>query len=127
MCITEREKFVIPVQAIGARALLDFPDKINFPSAPVKHKSIKTILIRNIGSAEAKFSLDLPRSVTEYIIRSINYHYFFSDHYSPFSASVATGTLNVSECMQVDVCFQPMRIGDHSSELIIHYDSGNIK
>lgn len=65
VCITEREKFVIPVQAIGARALLDFPDKINFPSAPVKHKSVKTILIRNIGTVGAKFSLDLPRLVTE--------------------------------------------------------------
>lgn len=35
-CITEREKFIVPVQAIGARALLDFPDKINFSAAPVK-------------------------------------------------------------------------------------------
>ena len=69
VCITEREKFVIPVQVIGARALLDFPDKINFSSAPVKHKSIKTILIRNIGTAEAKFSLDLPRSATENYFR----------------------------------------------------------
>ena len=36
MCVTEREKFVVPIQAIGARALLDFPDEINFTSAPVK-------------------------------------------------------------------------------------------
>ena len=36
VCITEREKFVVPVRAIGARALLDFPDEINFSAAPVK-------------------------------------------------------------------------------------------
>ena len=34
--VTEREKFVVPVRAIGARALLDFPDTVTFSSAPVK-------------------------------------------------------------------------------------------
>jgi len=34
--VTEREKFVIPVRAIGARALLDFPDNVSFNSSPVK-------------------------------------------------------------------------------------------
>lgn len=36
ICITEREKFLVPVRATGARAILDFPDEINFGSAPVK-------------------------------------------------------------------------------------------
>ena len=36
VCTTEREKFVVPVKAMGARALLDFPDEIHFPSSPVK-------------------------------------------------------------------------------------------
>lgn len=36
ICVTEREKFVIPVRAIGARAILDFPDEINFTTVPVK-------------------------------------------------------------------------------------------
>jgi hydrocephalus-inducing protein len=36
ICITEREKFLVPVKAIGARAILDFPDEINFGTAPVK-------------------------------------------------------------------------------------------
>ena len=36
VCITEREKFVISVKAIGSRALLDFPDDIHFSAAPVK-------------------------------------------------------------------------------------------
>ena len=29
--------------------------------------------------------------------------------------------------MQVDVYFQPMKIGDHSSELVVLYDTGNVK
>jgi len=58
VCITEREKFVVPVKAIGARALLDFPDEIHFSAAPVKYSSTKTILVRNVGNREAKFQLE---------------------------------------------------------------------
>ena len=36
ICITEREKFLIPVKATGARAILDFPDEITFGTCPVK-------------------------------------------------------------------------------------------
>ena len=36
ICITEREKFVIPIKSIGARAILDFPDEVNFSTVPVK-------------------------------------------------------------------------------------------
>ena len=34
--MTEREKFIVPVRAVGARALLDFPDEVHFSAAPVK-------------------------------------------------------------------------------------------
>ena len=36
ICITEREKFLVPVRAVGARAILDFPDEINFGTCAVK-------------------------------------------------------------------------------------------
>ena len=36
VCVTEREKFIIPVRAVGARALLDFPDEVHFSASPVK-------------------------------------------------------------------------------------------
>ena len=36
ICITEREKFLVPVKAIGARAILDFPDEINFGTCAIK-------------------------------------------------------------------------------------------
>jgi len=34
--ITEREKFIVPIKAIGQKALLEFPDKIDFGTCPVK-------------------------------------------------------------------------------------------
>ena len=43
ICITEREKFLVPVKAIGARAILDFPDEISFGTCPVKVR-VKEIL-----------------------------------------------------------------------------------
>lgn len=55
VCMTEREKFVVPVKAIGARAILDFPDEINFGQSPVKHEQEKVILVRNIGNDVAKY------------------------------------------------------------------------
>ena len=30
MVLTEREKFIVPVRAVGCRSMLDFPDLIDF-------------------------------------------------------------------------------------------------
>ena len=59
ICMTEREKFLVPVRAIGARAILDFPDEISFGSSPVKHVNSKTILVRNIGNNVAKYTFQI--------------------------------------------------------------------
>ena len=61
VCMTEREKFVVPVTAIGARAILDFPDSISFPVCPVKNSSSRTLLVRNVGNREAKFALTVEK------------------------------------------------------------------
>ena len=58
VCITEREKFIVPIRAVGSRAILDFPDDVNFQLSPVKYPSTKTLLVRNVGNREAKFTLD---------------------------------------------------------------------
>ena len=57
VCTTERERFIVPVRAIGARGILDFPDDVHFPPAPVKYLSSKTLLVRNIGDRDCKFAL----------------------------------------------------------------------
>jgi hydrocephalus-inducing protein len=58
---TEREKFVIPIKCIGSRAILDFPDEINFSMSPVKYLNAKVLLVRNIGNKDAKFLLKADR------------------------------------------------------------------
>ncbi|XP_074708607.1 hydrocephalus-inducing protein homolog [Strix uralensis] len=92
-CITEREKFIVPIRAIGARAILDFPDQLNFSVCPVKYSSQKTLLVRNVGNREARYRIS-----TE----------------SPFSVDPSIGTLGIGDAMQVTVEFHPLKTGDHS-------------
>ncbi|NXW03107.1 HYDIN protein, partial [Fregetta grallaria] len=103
ICITEREKFIVPIRAIGARAILDFPDQLNFSVCPVKYSTQKTLLVRNIGNREA--------------------HYCISAR-SPFSVDPSIGTLGIGDTTQVTVEFHPLKTGDHSRSLIVHYDTG---
>ncbi|XP_033116735.1 hydrocephalus-inducing protein homolog isoform X2 [Anneissia japonica] len=102
VCITEREKFIVPVKAIGARAILDFPDDVTFPTSPVKFPSTKMLLVRNIGNREAKFSLNTER---------------------PFFVNPEKGILPVGESMQIELTFKPLKVGDHSRNLIISYET----
>uniref|UniRef100_A0A7M4E0K5 HYDIN axonemal central pair apparatus protein n=1 Tax=Crocodylus porosus TaxID=8502 RepID=A0A7M4E0K5_CROPO len=102
-CITEREKFIIPIRAIGARGILDFPDQLNFSTCPVKYSTQKTLLVRNIGNREARYQITTQ---------------------SPFSVEPSIGTLGIGETMQLMVEFQPRKIGDHSKYLIVNYDTG---
>ncbi|XP_068116429.1 hydrocephalus-inducing protein homolog [Hyperolius riggenbachi] len=103
VCITEREKFVVPIQAIGARAVLDFPDELSFQVCPVKYSSQKTLLVRNIGNRQACFQLLTQR---------------------PFSVEPLSGTLEIAESMQVTLEFHPLEVGDHTGNLLICYDTG---
>ncbi|CAF1106189.1 unnamed protein product [Rotaria sordida] len=101
---TEREKFLIPIRAIGARAILDFPDSITFPSTPVKSTNTsKVLFVRNIGNREARFVLQINK---------------------PFHVSPENGLLPVGESMQVTIDFNPTVNGEMKDELIIIYDTG---
>ncbi|NXA22511.1 HYDIN protein, partial [Ibidorhyncha struthersii] len=102
-CITEREKFIVPIRAIGARAILDFPDQLNFSVCPVKYSTQKTLLVRNIGNREARYCISTQ---------------------SPFSVDPSVGTLGIGAAMQVTVEFHPLKTGDHSRSLVVHYDTG---
>nr|XP_025038877.1 hydrocephalus-inducing protein-like [Pelodiscus sinensis] len=103
ICITEREKFIVPIRAIGARAILDFPDQLNFSTCPVKYSTQKILLVCNIGNREARYRISLQ---------------------SPFSVVPCIGTLGIGETMQLTIEFQPLEIGDHSKDLVVHYDTG---
>ncbi|XP_006878929.1 PREDICTED: hydrocephalus-inducing protein homolog [Elephantulus edwardii] len=102
-CITEREKFIVPIKARGARAILDFPDTLNFSTCPVKYSTQKILLIRNIGNRDAVFHLKTQR---------------------PFSVEPSIGTLNVGDTTQLEVEFEPQTVGSHAEKLIVCYDTG---
>ncbi|XP_039456431.1 hydrocephalus-inducing protein homolog [Oreochromis aureus] len=103
VCVTEREKFEIPIRAIGPRAILDFRDKLDLPVCPVKASTEKTQLVCNVGNSKAKFRLHTER---------------------PFSVTPEFGTLDVGESMQVTVVFHPMNTGNHRQDLLLHYHTG---
>lgn len=62
MIVTEREKFILPIRAIGCKAMIDFPDQLDFGLVPVKHPSEKPIMIRNVGEKTTKWHLKVPKS-----------------------------------------------------------------
>ncbi|XP_064263019.1 hydrocephalus-inducing protein-like [Passer domesticus] len=64
VCVTERERIVVPIRAIAARAVLDFPEQLDFSRCPVKCSSQKTLLLRNTGNLEARFKLSTQSSST---------------------------------------------------------------
>ena len=103
-CITEREKFVIPIKCIGSRAILDFPDEVSFSTVPVKHISSKTLYVRNIGSADGKFQL-------------------IAD--GPFKVDPWEGVVCVNEAIQVTVYFCPQTCGNHNRDIRLHLDTGD--
>ncbi|KAF7656196.1 hypothetical protein LDENG_00045070 [Lucifuga dentata] len=101
--VTKRERFEVPVRAIGPRAIVDFRDELHFPVCPVKASTQRTQLVRNIGTSQAKFWLHTQR---------------------PFSVMPSSGTLDVGESMQVTVDFTPVTAGDHRQDLVLHYHTG---
>jgi len=53
--VTEREKFIVPIVAVGKRSMIDFPDLIDFGHCPVKYMTEKPIIIRNLGEKTTKW------------------------------------------------------------------------
>ncbi|TNN71153.1 Hydrocephalus-inducing [Liparis tanakae] len=101
--VTERERFEVPVRAIGPRAILDFRDEFLLPVCPVKATTEKTHMVYNTGNSAAKFKLHVQ---------------------SPFSVTPSCGTLDVGGWMQVTVDFNPLTVGVYSQEMILHYHTG---
>ncbi|NWU06802.1 HYDIN protein, partial [Cephalopterus ornatus] len=103
LCTTEREEFIVPIRAIGARAVLDFPDQLDFSVCPVKYSTQKTLMVRNLGNREACYQISTQ---------------------SPFSVIPTMGTLGIGDTLQVTVEFHPLQIGDHCASLVVHYGTG---
>lgn len=100
---TEREKFLVPIVAMGATAALDFPDSVDFGSMSIKMSAKQTILVRNVGNKAAIFSLRT---------------------HAPFAVMPAEGFLNQGETLQVQLMFTPSGKQVYHGELELQYDNG---
>ena len=100
--VTEREKFIVPIVATGKRAMIDFPDILDFGNCPVKYTSEKPIMIRNIGEKTTKWSLYLPPS---------------------FDANKKEGILENSKHEQIVIKFTPTESKPYKNEAILSYDN----
>jgi hydrocephalus-inducing protein len=105
VCVTEREKFVVPVRALGSRAALDLPDRVDFGEGVVKAEAVRAMLVRNIGDRASHFRLQAA---------------------APFSVSPDHGRLEPQASMQLRVAFSPERALPHDSELRVTYDTGEV-
>ena len=99
--VTERERFIVPIVAVGKRSMIDFPDIIDFGNCPVKYNSKKPIIIRNLGEKTTKWQLQLPEG---------------------FSASKIEGVLEYQKNEQIILNFFPLHSIQYNKECSLLYD-----
>ena len=104
VCVTEREKFVVPIRVGGTRAVFDFPDELILPTAPVKSSVAKPFVVRNVGDRGSRFLLKAG---------------------APFSVTPESGFLAVGDTMQVTVSFAPQEARQYAGELVVQYEDGS--
>ena len=100
--VTEREKFIVPIRAIGSRAIIEFPDHLDFGTVPVKYKTEKPVMISNLGEKNTKWSLKLPHG---------------------FSVTKSEGVLEVGESEQLVFTFLPLESRKYEGKLGLSYDN----
>ncbi|KAJ7406687.1 hypothetical protein WISP_132183 [Willisornis vidua] len=61
LCITEKGRVIVPIRAVGARPILDFPHQLDFSVCPVNSGVQKTLLVRNVGKVEARYHISAQR------------------------------------------------------------------
>lgn len=102
MVITEREKFIVPIRAQGSRAVLDFPDVLDFGLVPVKFNNEKPVILRNIGERTTKWEINTPSS---------------------FTVSKREGILEIGQTEQLVFYFKPAESRKYKEELTLHFDN----
>lgn len=100
---TEREKYTVPITAVGRRPALDFPNDLDFGTAPLKFDVSKSILVTNVGGKHASFEFSTS---------------------APFSVYPKQGSLSAGHSLQCTLGFKPGSVGVHTNELKILYDYG---
>ena len=56
---------------------------------------------------------------------SISLNTCLNHNYRPFAVSCTNHTLEKNASTQIHIEFQPMQVGDHQRELVVHYDTGS--
>jgi hypothetical protein len=102
MVLTEREKFIVPIRAIGCRAMLEFPDSLDFGLVPVKFETEKAVMIRNIGEKTTKWQIRTPQG---------------------FKIDKTEGILEVGKSDQLTFAFVPQHARKVHEELVLMYDN----
>ncbi len=98
---TEREKFIVPIKAVGKRAMIDFPDALDFENVPVKYVTEKPVIIRNLGEKTSKWQLTLPLG---------------------FDADKKEGVLEYGKNEQIVIKFYPTEAKVYKAEGVLMYD-----
>ena len=102
---TEREKFIVPIRARGARGRLELTTAIEFGSAcPCKVQSKRSVLMRNVGRRSTRFQLSAQ---------------------PPFAIAPREATLAVGESLQCAMLFTPTQAGPAQGALHIAHDNGD--
>ncbi|MEQ2275779.1 hypothetical protein XENORESO_008665 [Xenotaenia resolanae] len=123
VCVTPRERFEIPIRAIGPRGILDFRDEIHLPPCLVKASTEKTHFVCNVGNCKAKFKLHTQRIKNMSIALSKSPRAMLLSVWKRY-VTPSSGTLSVGEGIQVTVVFHPMTVGDFQEDLLLHYGTG---
>lgn len=100
--LTERERFIVPIRAVGCRAMIDFPDALDFGQVPVKHVTEKPVMIRNIGEKTTKWKIRAP---------------------SGFELSKTEGILEIGQSEQLIFKFIPQESRAYKDEVTLSYDN----
>jgi len=98
MIVTEREKFIVPIRAVGYRSMLDFPDTLDFGLVPVKHVAEKPVMVRNIGEKTTKWHIKVPDG---------------------FNVDKTEGILEVGDSEQLVFQFIPQESRPYKEELLL--------
>ena len=102
IAMTEQEKFIVPVTALGSRGHLHFPPVVHFPSGPIRATTRSTVLISNVGTKACQW-----RAAAG----------------APFGINPTFGAIAPQGDMQVAVEFTPTALKRFESTII--FDLGN--
>lgn len=98
--VTEREKYIVPLRAMGKRGLLSFPDAVSFASTAVKSSASKTFVVRNTGTRASEFSLSVP---------------------PPYRVAPERGFVDVDQNIPVTITFTPTEATSYTADMLVSY------